>query len=163
MLPGYTQSADGLLVPEGAQEAAATAALLKHDPDLRLTWADSDYFGCRVYRVYRRVRNEARPFETVCVYMDEAGNPLPLSVTGIVDMVQRLDKNMRGAETDPDVHNEQLVVRRRRDAEADFDDIVDEFKDRVDGKRLSPLPRSRSLHLARNRVRSKSPGNAFNP
>jgi hypothetical protein len=159
----YTQSPSGLvLATHGSDEAAAAAALREYDRDLRLVPQDSDAYGRRIYKVYRYVGSE-RPAQFVCGWWDELGNPYPLSVTGLLDMVQRLDRNTRGAVQDADARNAELTARRRRDAEADFDDIVDEFKDRVDGKKLSPLPRSRSLHAARNRVRRRKPGSAFNP
>lgn len=159
----YTQSPSGIVVASaGADEVTAAAALRQHDPDLRLVAQDTDAYGQRVYKVYRYMGSE-RDAVFVCGWWDELGNPYPLSVTGLLDLVQRLDRNNRGAMQDADIHNSELVAKRRRDAEADFDDIVAEHKDRVDGKKMSPLPRSRGLHLARNRVRAKSPGNKYNP
>lgn len=159
-MSGFSQTADGLLVPRGAQEAAAAAALQRHDSDLRLVCPpESAPPELRFYRVIRRVRNEARPFETVCVYMDEAGRPLPLSVSGIVDMVQRLDRNTVGSVQDADELNMRLIAERRRDADRDFDEIEREFVPRIEGKKSAPLPRSRSLYLSRvkQRERIKSP------
>src|SRR5438132_11799482 len=144
------QTADGLLVPQDSQEKAAAAALQHHDPDLRLTWVDSDAYMRRVYRVIRRTGSEAVPFETVCVYQDGFGNPLPLSIGGLIDMVQRHDRNGRGSIPDPDAANARLVAERRRDAEYELDEHKREFVKRLDGKFSSPLPRSRGLHLARN-------------
>ena len=159
----FTQSPSGLvLATHGADEATAAAALRHHDRELRLVPQDSDAYGRRIYKVYRDRGND-RPAEFVCGWWDELGNPKPLSVTGLLDYVQRLDRNTSGSVQDVDVHNRELTETRRREAEREFDEIVAEHKDRVDGKKSSPLLRSRGLHLARNRVRAKSPGNQFNP
>lgn len=154
----YTPSPSGLLLAtHGADERSAAAALRQHDPDLRLVPQDSDHFGKRIYKVYRYKGSETEA-EFVCGWWDELGNPLPLSVTGLLDLVQRLDKNTRGGVQDVDIHNEELKASRQRANEAGFDAILEEHKDRVDGKKSSPLPRSRSLQLARARERARHPG-----
>jgi hypothetical protein len=159
----YTQSPSGLvLATQGVDEATAAAALREYDRDLRLVPQDSDALGRRVYKVYRYVGSE-RDAEFVCFWGDELGNPFPLSVTGLLEMVRRLDRNTRGTAIDPDVHNARLVAQRRKEANDELDAIEQEYRARVDGKKLSPLPRSRNLHLARNRVRRRSPGSDFNP
>ncbi len=151
----------GLLAPEGALEAAVSAALRNHDPDLRLVPQDSDHYGRRVYKVYRYAGSD-RPAEFILFWGDEHGNPFPLS-TSLVDEVQRLDRNLRGTVPDPDSLNARLVAERRRDAEADFDEIVREHAKRVDGKNSQPLPRSPGLYLARSRVRARTRSRELKP
>ena len=152
-----SQSASGLfLATEGADEAACAAALKEYDRDLRLVPQDSDHFGRRVYKVFRYMGSE-QPAQFICGWWDEFGKPYDgLSVTGLLDMVKRLDRNTRWENVDPDVRNAQLRESRQREAAAELDEIADEFRGRIDGKKSSPLPRSRDLYLARNRVRART-------
>ena len=152
-----SQSASGLVLAcEGSDEAACAAALREYDSDLRLVPQDSDAFGQRVYKVYRYVGSE-QPAQFVCGWWDELGNPYPgLSVTGLLEMVKRLDRNTRFENVDPDERNRELLERRRKEASEEMDAIAREFAGRIDGTKSSPLPRSRSLYAARNRVRAST-------
>lgn len=150
-----SQSASGLVLAcEGADEVACQAALREYDRDLRLVPQDSDHFGRRIYKVYRYMGSET-PAQFVCGWWDELGNPYDqLSVTGLLDMVKRLDRNTRWENVDPDTKNEKLVASRREDAREKLMEIGRTFEGRLDGKKSSPLPRSRSLYQARSRARA---------
>ena len=157
------QTSSGLLVPEGAHEAAVRKALRQLDDDLRLVPVDSDAYGRRIYRVVRYQGSE-RPFVPVLFWGDEYGNPYEgLSVTGLLDMVQRLDRNTRGTVPDSDTRNAELVERRRREANAALDEIAREFRGRLEGTRSSPLPRSESLRRARDKVRARTKTSELRP
>jgi hypothetical protein len=152
-----SQSQSGLvLATEGSDENACAAALKEYDRDLRLVPQDSDAFGQRVYKVFRYAGSE-QPAQFVCGWWDDMGKPYGgLSVTGLLEMVKRLDRNTRSDYVDPDVRNAELRERRAREANADFDAITDEFRGKLDGTKSSPLPRGRDLYLARNRVRART-------
>ena len=159
-----SQSASGLvLATEGADEAACVAALKEYDCDLRLVPQDSDHFGRRVYKVFRYAGSE-QPAQFVCGWWDDLGNPYDgLSVTGLLDMVKRLDRNTSWKNVDPDVKNAELTAQRQREANEALDEIADEFRGKLDGKKSSPLPRSRSLYAARNRVRARTTTDELKP
>lgn len=160
----WTQSDSGLIVGNHASgEAAVRRALAQYDPDLRLVPPGIFIRGehedrSDAWRVYRYV-GSGRDVQFVCGWWDDYGNPYPqLSVDGLLQMVQRLDRNSRGWERrDADAENAALVEQRRREAREELDEIAREFKGRLEGKRSSPLPRSRSLQLARMRQRARNP------
>ena len=149
----FTATGGGLLVPEGAQEAAVDAALRRHDPELRLVPQNSDAYGRRIYKVYR-YNGPDRPADLVCVWWDRNMEPLPLSMA-LLDMVQLLDKGTVGRQPTVEEAERELRAGRRRDYERDAEAIVKEFGPRLDGKRFTPQPRSRALYLARNKQRAK--------
>lgn len=154
-----TKTPTGLVVAShGSDEAEAARALRAYDSDLRLVVQGPDEHGPRSWRVYRYMGSE-RPAQFVCGWWDEYGNPYPqLSVTGLLDMVRRLDRNTRGGEVDPDRENARLVRERKREVEEAFAEVGREFAGRLEGKRSSPLPRGRSLQLARIRFRRRTYG-----
>jgi hypothetical protein len=160
----FTDSPSGLvLATHGSDEAATAAALREWDPDLRLVPQDSDHFGRRVYKVYR-YRGSEQPAEFLCGWWDDLGNPYDsLSVTGLLEMVKRLDRNTRSDYIDPDVKNARLTAQRRHDAAAELDAVAEEFAGRIDGKKSSPLPRSQSLRRARDKVRARTTTNELKP
>lgn len=161
----YSSTNSGLVIAsEGADEAAARRALIQHDPDLRLVPQDSDAFGRRVYKVYRYMGSE-RPAEFVCGWWDDHGHPYDqLSVTGLLEMVQRHDKNLRGSRQASLEEREQALRQERyKDGRRDLDEIVREFDGRIEGKRSSPLPRSVGLRMARDKVRARTKNPEFRP
>src|SRR5215510_10143671 len=87
----------GLLVPEGALEAAVARELRELDDDLRLVPQDSDAYGRRIYKVYKYMGGD-RPAQFILMWSDEEGNPYPLS-SSLVEEVKRHDRNLRGAQT----------------------------------------------------------------
>lgn len=165
----FTQTGSGLvLAHSGSDEAAARSALREYDSDLRLIPPGLFVSGeresySRGYRVYRYMGSE-RPIQFVCLWGNEYGEPYEqLSATGLLEMVKRLDRNTRYEHVDADEKNRKMLERRRKEADEGFQEIVDEFKDKIDGKKSSPLPRSRSLYLARNRVRAQTKSNELKP
>src|SRR3990172_2038428 len=103
------QTESGLLVPEGAHEAAVDAALREHDPDLRLVPQDSDYYGRRIYKVAPYYAPDP-PVEFLLTWCDPSGETAyPLSMA-IVDEIRRHDRGMRGFDVPgPDVSNAKLL------------------------------------------------------
>lgn len=154
-MSGLIVAGSGLLVPEGAQEAAIQRALQQHDPDLRLVPQDSDVYGRRIYHVWR-YNGPDRDAHRVCVWADEQLNPLPLS-SALVDYVQSLDRNGRGRQVDVDELERKFREEQRKDYRRDAEAILADHDPRIEGKRHQPLPRSRSLYLARLRQRAKLP------
>jgi hypothetical protein len=152
-----------VLATHGADEAACAAALREYDRDLRLVPQDSDHFGRRVYKVFRYVGSE-QPAHFVCGWWDEFGKPYDgLSVTGLLEMVKRLDRNTRSVNVDPDVRNAELRERQRREAAERIDDLAKEYDDRISGRVHTILPRGRDLYAARNRVRARTKSKEFKP
>lgn len=141
----------GLLLPHGAEEAAVAAALKRHDPELRLVPQDSDHFGRRIYKVYR-YNGPDRDAQFVCGWWNDDLEPLPIS-SALVDYVQFLDRNTAGRQLDVDELDAKHKAERRADYMRDAEAIVAEFGPKIDGRRSSPLPRSRGLQLSRQRER----------
>jgi hypothetical protein len=146
-------SASGLLVPQGSLEAAVQSALKQHDPDLRLVPQDSDVYGQRVYKVFKW-NGPDRPATFLMTWADEHLRPLPLSMN-LVEMVKYHDRNTSLRPPDENELEAKLREERRKDYLRDAEAIVADHQDRVDGKSQQPLPRSRSLYLARQRHRRK--------
>lgn len=155
----YSTTPDGIVVASRGSDYADTArALREYDDELRLVIQGPDEYGPQAFRVYRYMGSE-RPIQFVCGWWDEYLNPYPeLSTTGLLEIVKRLDRNNRGhAPVDPVARNRELAARRRVEGRKRIDEIAHEFDGRLEGKRSSPLPRSRSLQLARQRQRAKNP------
>ena len=131
---GVASAYGGLLVPEGALEAAVSRQLRELDPDLRLVPQDSDAYGTRIYKVYK-YEGPDRAATFILHWGDEHGNPFPLS-SALVEEVKRHDRNMRGHATllDPDESNRKLKEERRRTLNNDLDELGREFDKRVAGK-----------------------------
>jgi hypothetical protein len=144
----------GLLLPQGSEEAAVSAALKAHDPELRLVPQDSDHYGRRIYKVYRW-NGPDREATFVCGWWDDDLKPLPLS-SGLVEYVKYLDRNTVGRAPDADELTAKLREERRKDYMRDAEAIVQEFGRKIDGKSFTPMPRSRSLQLSRQRERDLS-------
>lgn len=161
----FTDTSSGLvLATHGSDEAATAATLREYDRDLRLVPQDSDAFGRRVYKVYRYMGSE-QPSVFICGWWDEMGNPYDgLSASGLLEMVKRLDRNnSRWQNSDSDEKNRLLVEQRSRQASEDIDDIAREFKGSIDGTSSSPLKRSQSLRMARDKVRARTSTNELRP
>ena len=158
---GFTRTDGGLLVPEGAQEAAVDAALRRHDPDLRLVPQDSDAYGRRVYKVYR-YNGPDRPADFVCAWWDRKNEPLPLS-GALVDMVQMLDKNSPGRGPTLEQEEARIRAQKRKEAREATRPIVEEFGPRLDGKKHTLIPRSQSLRRARDKERARQKLPEFRP
>jgi hypothetical protein len=157
----FTRTSGGLLVPEGAQEAAVDAALRRHDPDLRLVPQDSDAYGRRVYKVYR-YNGPDRPADLVCVWWDRDLQPIPLSMA-LVEMVQLHDKQTVGRMPTVDEETERVRAEKKKDYLRDAEAIVKEFGPKLDEKKHTLIPRSRGLQVARQKVRAKQRNPGWRP
>lgn len=132
---GYAHGYGGLLVPEGALEAAVSAQLRQLDPDLRLVPQDSHAYGTRVYKVFK-YQGPDQPATFILLWADEHGVPFELS-SALVEEVKRYDRGGRGHATlpDPDEENRRLNEERRRDFENEMAEIGREFDPYVTGRR----------------------------
>ena len=129
------QSSSGLLVPEGALEAAVSRQLRELDPDLRLVPQDSDAYGQRIYKVFKYMGSE-RPAQFILMWGDGNGNPYPLS-SALVEEIKRYDRGGRGHEAlpDPDEQNRKLNERKRKQDADDFDALAETYEPYTSGRR----------------------------
>lgn len=116
---------------------------------------DSDAYGTRVYKVFK-YNGPDRPATYLMTWTDEHLRPLPLSMN-LVEMVKYHDRNTTLRPPDEDEIEAKLRAERRKDYLRDAEAIVADHQKRVDGTSRSPLPRSRSLYLARMRRRGQQP------
>src|SRR4051812_9036931 len=124
--------------------AAIQRALKQKDALLELQGWPSDTFDCLIWKVVRRY-NEGPP-ETVCVWQSDRGQPYPLS-SGILDMVDKLDRNTATQNTTEDELNRQVKEK----ADAKLDDEAETVKQEA-LKRAKRSPAfHRGVHLRRDR------------
>jgi hypothetical protein len=130
-----TRTSGGLLVPEGALEAAVSRQLRELDPDLRLVPQDSDAYGQRIYKVYKFMGPD-RPAAFILMWGDWNGNPFPLS-SALVEEVKRHDRNLRGHESLPDAdeHNRRLKSEARRRGAEELAELGRTYDRYTSGKR----------------------------
>jgi hypothetical protein len=141
----------GLIVAQyGDDHASIERELKKRDPDLTLQGWPSQSLGVILWKVVRYAGPD-RPPDTVCVWQSQGGDPYPLS-SGILDMVDQLDKNLRHHYADEDERNAQRKRERVKQTVRDNEGIVDNttFKH---GRPV--LPRSQSLRMSRDKQRAK--------
>jgi hypothetical protein len=86
----------------------------------------SESDGCEVWRVMCHV-SDWQPALSVCTWADEYGRPLPLS-SGILELVRKLRPENRYQRVDADEHNRRLVETRKRDFDADIDDLARHYE-----------------------------------
>jgi hypothetical protein len=140
----------GLVVAElGMDGASLERELRKRDPLLSLQGWPSLEHGRIVWRVVREA-GERGP-ETVCVWQTEGGEPLPLS-SGLLDLVDRLDRNSRHRHRDEDELNESRRLELAKQQQRDNEGIADNWNP-SHGRTV--LPRSVSLRMARDKRRAK--------
>ena len=141
----------GLILTEtGMEQAAIERALKKRDPLLSLQGWPSETHRTILWKVVRDA-GSGRPPDTICVWQSDRGDPYPLS-SGILERVDRLDRNTRSIYLSADERNElharELAEQNERDNEAVRDDTT--FRH---GRPL--LPRSQSLRMARDKRRNR--------
>jgi hypothetical protein len=140
----------GLVLAEhGMDGAALERELRKRDPLLALQGYLSLEHGAVVWRVVREA-GEHGP-ETVCVWQSASGEPYPLS-SGLLDLVDRLDRNTRAVYAGEDELERARKIARDRQIERDNEALADDWQFKH-GRPV--LPRSRSLRMARDRRRAK--------
>ena len=138
-----------VLAEQGMDGAALERELKRRDPLLSLQGFLSLEHGAVVWRVVREA-GEAGP-ETVCVWQSESGEPYPLS-SGLLDLVDRLDRNSRGGYASADELDERRRAEQVRQQQRDNEALADDWNPKH-GRPL--LPRSRSLRMARDKRRAK--------
>jgi len=142
---------NGLVLAEHGMDGAAVERELKRrDPLLTLQGWPSTEHGCIVWRVVRDAGLGRGP-ETVCVWQSESGTPYPLS-SGLLALVDRLDRNTRHAHVDEDELERARVAARARQTARDNEALADDWNPRH-GRPV--LPRSVGLRIARDRRRAK--------
>lgn len=147
----YTRTDSGLEVASyAADEAAVARALKDYDPELRLAPQPSDGYGCTVYKVFRWQGND-RPAVFLFAWVDEHGNPYPLSMQ-LLELVKRHDRNTRNRALDADVLNAQKKAREAAQWEKDVE-ARRTYWDTPHGRPV--LPRSQSLRMARDKRRAE--------
>lgn len=142
----------GLIVAQdvGGDHASLERELRRRDPELSLQGWPSQTHDCIVWKVVRYAGPD-RPPDTVCVWMSERGEPYPLS-SGLLDMVDRLDRNTRARYRGEDDLNAERERERRKQLDRDNEGIHENttFKH---GRPV--LPRSQSLRISRDKQRAK--------
>lgn len=153
----FSRSDSGLILAQQSMDAAAIERALKRkDPDLELQgWPDQEQ-DTIVWKVVRAVPD--RPPETICVWQSDRGEIYPLS-SGILDMVDRLDKNTRSVYLDEDTLNTQKAEREKKATDQATDDLIADWEGRDRTGRIHVFPRSPAFAAARRRGRKK--GQAF--
>lgn len=131
--------------------AAVERALKQRDQDLRLQGWPSITHDCILWKVVRYAGPD-RPPDTVCVWQSDRGEPYPLS-SGLLDMVDRLDKNSRSTYLSEDQRDARERDRLARDKQAAYEDLAQDYEKRA--KRDPMLPRSQSLRLSRDKQRAR--------
>ena len=141
----------GLVLQEyGQGHASLERELKKRDPLLSLQGWPSQTHGCILWKVVRYAGPD-RPPDTVCVWQSERGEPYPLS-SGILDLVDRLDRNTRSAYVGEDELNARLERSRAAQVNRDNEALVDDW---VFKHGRPVLPRSQSLRMARDKQRAR--------
>ena len=141
----------GLVVSEyGADQATIERELKKRDPLLSLQGWPSQTHQTILWKVVRFSGGD-RPPETVCVWQSDRGEPYPLS-SGLLNLVDRLDRNSRSQHVGEDDRNAELERQRQRANELANEGIIDNttFKH---GRPV--LPRSQSLRMSRDKARAR--------
>ena len=141
----------GLVLQEyGQDHASLERELRKRDPDLSLQGWPSSTHGCILWKVVRYAGPD-RPPDTVCVWQSESGEPYPLS-SGLLDLVDRLDRNHRGGHLGEDEINAARDRELGRQLERDRVALIEDYL----FKHGHPvLPRSQSLRMSRDRQRAR--------
>jgi hypothetical protein len=142
---------DRFWLPEAAfaaDERAVARALRDYDDELRLVPQPTE--NGLAYQV-RRYRGGDKPSEFLFFWVDERGEPLPLSMN-ILDLVKQHDRNTQSAYLDEVARDE--LKRQRDDAhwEAQTQAMADDWVPRH-GRPV--LPRSVSLRQSRDKQRAK--------
>ena len=141
----------GLVVSQyGGDHASLERELRKRDPLLSLQGWPSEAHGCILWKVVRYAGPD-RPPDTVCVWQGERGDPFPLS-SGLLDLVDRLDRNTRHGHVGEDEFNARLERERAAQVTRDNEAIAD---DHVFKHGRPVLPRSQGLRMARDRQRAR--------
>lgn len=141
----------GLVLAEhGMDGAALERELRRRDPLLSLQGWPSSEHRCIVWRVVRDAGSERGP-ETVCVWQSESGEPYPLS-SGLLALVDRLDRNNRGRYDSEDERNAERERERQKQISRSNEALADDWHPKH-GRPV--LPRSQSLRMHRDKQRAR--------
>jgi hypothetical protein len=141
----------GLIVSEyGDDHASIERELKRRDPDLTLQGWPSQTHGCILWKVVRHAGSD-RPPDTVCVWQSERGEPYPLS-SGILEMVDRLDRNTRSVVVNADDLN-AAVDRERAERVNRENQAIREDHEFPHGHPVTP--RGQWLRMSRDKQRAK--------
>lgn len=144
----------GLILQEyGQDHASLERELKKRDRDLSLQGWPSQTHGCILWKVVRYAGPD-RPLDTVAVWQSDRGEPFPLS-SGILDLVDRLDKNSRHHYADEDERNEGRRREREKQNARDREALLSDYKTVMGPGHAGLLPRGQSLRRARDKRRNR--------
>lgn len=147
----YTENGNGLVLAEQASdERALQLALKRLDEDLRLG-CDLDQHGRPVYKVML-YRGPEHPAAFVCGWWDDDFTPRPLS-SGLVSMVEALQKGSRAPRQDEDAHNRHVHEQNQKDFEATIDAIAADMEPHLRETHGAMLHRGVHLRRARDKQR----------
>lgn len=142
-MPLTSRTHHGLTVVEHAADEHQIQRQLKEINDRLILWppdATSAY-----YRVVFRVSDD-KPVRDVCAWMDDYGNPLPLS-SGLIDKVNRMRLDAPNKGLSVDEHNDRHRARMRAEMDARLEAVVAEHRRKVEYGQVSvslgPRPRKR--------------------
>jgi hypothetical protein len=141
----------GLWVPESAyaaDERAVARALRDYDDELRLVPQPTE--DGLAYQV-RRFRGGDRPSEFLFFWIDDRGDPLPLSMN-ILEFVKQHDKNTQSRYLDEVALDALKKERENAHWEAETQAMADDW---VPKHGRPVLHRSTSLRMARDKQRAK--------
>lgn len=147
----------GLLVPEraAAPREIADQLLRLAPPVLELRQEVDERHQMYVWRVFAAVpdRPSAWLFDWRENLDDPTSRPRPLSSALVDEAASRKRGESRRVFEDPLAVNDRLRAEQEKDALEDALTAAAEMRRRKG--RVSPLPRSRALYLARNRARAR--------
>ena len=144
---GYRRTESGLLLAE--EEATLARELWEYDRNLKLK-SSVDAAGRTWWSVRAHVGSEM-PDRFVCTWMDESGEPLPLS-WGLLDLVKQLDPNTRSVYLDEDQRDAQVRATLAKQKADDQEALASDWSS-PHGRPV--LPRSQSLRRSRDKRRSR--------
>ena len=124
----------GLTVLEQSMDAQAIQRALKAIDDDLILLPPDDYRG-PYWKVYQHISDWQ---DAVCIFtwMDEAGNPLPLS-SGLVNEVDKLRRDGRNKGLDADAHNAQRELLVEAEKAERGQAVVEEHRAKVERGRSS--------------------------
>jgi hypothetical protein len=125
--------AGGLVVAEHGMDAQAIQRALKQIDDRLILWPPDSVNA--YWQVYSRV-SDWYPPTPVAAWMDDYGNPLPLS-SGLIDKVNRLRLDAPNKGLSVDDHNALRAERIERDREQRGQAVLEDHKAKVERGRTS--------------------------
>lgn len=141
----------GLYLPEShfaADERAVSRALREYDDELRLVPQPTS--TGLAYQV-RRWRGGDKPSEFLFFWVDERGEPKPLSMQ-LLELVKQHDRNTQSKRLDADAKN---ALKKAREDQHWEDEVAALRDDWMPTHGRPVLPRSTSLRMSRDKQRAQ--------